>query len=419
VLCAFLLPTGQVSAQSTDGYHAIQVLPVVVDTASFTQRITIRNPNAFTLQVASTYYPADGTVQATPIACPAVAVSTNNAVAISSLRALCPALAAGSQFGTLVMRSGTSAPFAVYSRVSNAAGAGFSVEGFSAQTFTSAATAVTGLRRLGASGNSPSYQSNCFVGNLGEFTPGPTPATIDVTVKLWQGSTGIGQTVVSLPPGRLVRLLDIFATVGDGAGDRDDVTATFANTSTVRSGLLAFCTVQDNTSFGADFRIGKVERGRLGMLVSQDWTATRNFVPDSDFKFSGEADVRLFHVPAGSTRNVHSIYFRHPDVIDCSVINPSTLEDASPSYGLEMRLLAQVTGGDWQVIAGGDGVVGFTGLYLGDKSQRGFGFNTRYMLEIESNGQNEVADRPYLLSCRSGSGSTMAEMVLTGAPGVF
>lgn len=116
---------------------------------------------------------------------------------------------------------------------------------------------------------------------------------------------------------------------------------------------------------------------------------------------------------------MHSIYFRHPDVIDCSVINRSTMEEAAQSYGLEMRLLAQVSGGDWQAIAGGEAVVGFTGLYLGDKSQCGFGFNTRYMLEVESNGTNEGADRPYWLSCRSGSGSTMAEMVLTGAPGVF
>jgi hypothetical protein len=405
-------------AQTTDGYHAIQVLPVVVDTASFTQRITLRNPDSLSLQVAATYYPADGTAQATPISCPAVGLPAGSSVTVPSLRTLCPTLGAGSQFGTLVLRSGTSSPFAVYSRVSNAAGAGFSVEGFPAQTFTSATTVVTGLRRLAAGAGTPAFQTNCFVGNLGEFTPGPSPVTTDITVKLYQGTTVIGQVPVSLPPGRLVRLLDVFAAAGTPSGDLDDITAQFSATGTTRPGLLAFCTVQDNTSFGADFRIGKVERGRFGMLASQDWGATRNVIFESDLRFSGESAVRKFIIPAGSSRNVHVFYLRHPDVVDCKLWNPSTQQVADEAYGLEMRLLAPVSG-VWQPVAGGSGITGFEGLYLGDKAQRGGGFNTIYQLEVESNGANEGVDRPYWLGCSSGSGATSGEMVLLGAPVVF
>ena len=58
-------------------------------------------------------------------------------------------------------------------------------------------------------------------------------------------------------------------------------------------------------------------------------------------------------------------------------------------------------------------------LQLGDKIQRGGGANTRYMLEVESNGLNEAAARPYMLHCASGSGTTLGDMVLVNAPALF
>jgi hypothetical protein len=405
--------------QSTDGHHAIQVLPVVVDTASFTQRITVRSADPIMgAQVSADYYPADGTTQATPVKC--YDLSFAGSFTFDGLRELCPGIAPGSQFGTLVMRSGTTQPFALHSRVSNAAGAGFSVEGFPAHTFTPAVSAVTGLRRRAATGGAPAFQSNCFVGNLADLTPAPIPASTTVNVELWDDDVLLGSTAMSLPPGRLVRLLDVFAAVGDLQGDRDDITAVFRPDPGTTPALLAFCTVQDNTSFGADFRIAKPELGPGMTLGQPDELANRSSRVGGDFRFTGTATTRGFSIPKGNSRNVHAVYFRHPDVIGCSIWNGIVNAGATPGYGLEFRLLARIDGGDdWEVVAGGDEIVSFNSVYLGDKTDRGGGRNTRYMLEVESNGQNTGVERPYLLDCRSGSGHTLGELVLSGAQVAF
>ena len=76
-------------AQSTDGYHAIQVFPVAVDTAAFTQRFVFRNPDATNaISIAVKYLPGTGTSQATALDCPAVAVAANSQAVFTSLRAL-------------------------------------------------------------------------------------------------------------------------------------------------------------------------------------------------------------------------------------------------------------------------------------------------------------------------------------------
>ena len=70
-----LLGPMPVWAQTTDGYHAIQVFPVVVDSASFTQRFTFRNPNTTNaLVISPQYFPGTGTSQPTPITCPDIIV---------------------------------------------------------------------------------------------------------------------------------------------------------------------------------------------------------------------------------------------------------------------------------------------------------------------------------------------------------
>ena len=418
-LCVMAVST-PVHAQTTDGYHAIQVLPVVVDTASFVQRITLRNPEQFPISVSARYYPADGTAQVSPIECDVTPLAARADATIGSLRTLCPTLAQGSNFGTLVLRSGLSAPFAVYSRVSNPAGAGFSVEGFPAHAFTSALSVSTGLRRLAASGGAPAFQTNCFVGNLAELAPEAPPATTDITLTLYKDQVALGSTVRSLPPGRLVRLLDVFSAVNAPAGDHDNVRAVFSpDNNSVQPGIVAFCTVQDNTSFGADFRIAKAEVSwGFGKVGSQDTGLRRTSLDGFDFSFPNDT-FRDFAIPAGASRNLHALYFRHPDVIGCKLWTP-TNQLPTVNYGLEMRLLAQVSGTyDWTPIAGGNDALGFAGLYLGDKRLRGVGANTNYLLEVESNGQNQGVSRGYKISCESGSGHSIPFLVVSGAPVTF
>ena len=410
---------GAAQAQTTDGYHAIQVLPVVVDSTSFSQRIIYRNPNEQAIGVLAHYYAAQGAGQGQALPCNAALVPPRTEFVFNSLRSLCPDMPAGNQFGMLVMQSGSTRTFSVYSRVSNAQGAGFSVEGFAANVFTSAESSVTGLRRLAATANSPAYPSNCFVGNLAQFTPAASPSGHEVILRLKQGPSTIGSTSLQVPPGSQVRLLEVFSAAGAASGDWDGVTAVFSKGVDSAPALIAFCTVQDNTSFGADFRIAKIETSDLGP-ASPDRLSMRSSEVGEDYRFSGSAEVRQFAIPAGATRNVHTLYFRHPDVINCSLIDPTTGSVATVDYGLEMRLLAQLGDSNaWSVLAGGNDQTDFLGLYLGDKHDLAGGFNSRYMLEVESNGRNAAANRPYKVHCVSGSGHTLGEMSLTGAPLAF
>ncbi len=414
--CAAIAATSA-SAQSTDGYHSIQVFPVVVDSASFTQRFVFRNPdpdNAIT--VNASFYPGTGTAQTTPTTCPAFSIPADGQREFTSLRSLCPGMVAGNTFGYLYTNDAdpTNKPFAAFSRVSNSAGAGFSVEAFPAHTFTSADAVVTGLRRLAASGATPAFQTNCFIGNLHDVTAPATPTTTEVFYTLYDSNNAqVGSTTsVMLTPGKLTRLLDVFTTAGAPAGNYDNVRVKFEEVGPDEPGLMTYCTVQDNTSFGADFRIGKQEQGfstPYSSIGAQDDSVSRDSVAFQDLFLSGDVSPRQFDIPAGAFSNTHVIYFRHPDRIQCELVNPATDVRLTPDDSLEMRLLD----GQGNLVAGGNNVIGFSEIYLGDKTDRNFGANGRYSIEVESSGAglNVNQLRNYGIHCQSGSGHSVADIV--------
>ncbi len=405
-------------AQSTDGYHAIQVFPVAVDSASFAQRFTFRNPdadNAIGLTVQ--YLPGTGTSQATAILCPAVAIPANSQAVFNSLRALCPSLAIGNQFGIVYVNESSTTrkrPFAAFSRVSNPAGIGFSVEAFPAHTFTSADSVVTDIQRIAASGGQPAFQTNCFIGKMNNVnvTVG-TSSDVLVSVRDSAGALLGSTTTFAVLPGHLVRLLDVFAAVGAPAGNYDNARVTFEESGSGEPGILSFCTVQDNTSYGADFRIAKQERGFSQISLTQtpaaqDEHVLRDSTIASDMIMSGLPTGRPFAIPSGATgMNTHVVYFRHPDYVQCEIIDPATNVRALATYGLEMRII----GSDGLILAGGNDATGFNTLYLGDKYQRNNGANTRYTIEVETNGQNTAVARSYKLHCVSGSGHTDGDIL--------
>ncbi len=394
-----------VAAQSTDGYHSIQVFPVVVDTAAFAQQFNFTTPNPFSVVVRTRFFPGDATPQVAtgPITCNNVTIPANGVITVASLRTLCPALVSGSAFGFLHMQAQDSSDgmyadipvFAAYSRVSNPQGNGFSVEAFAAHTFTSGTTVVNGLRRLSAGANSPAFQTNCFVANMNQLDPeagAPVAKPIDYT--LFAGGSQYTKTL-SLLPGQFVRLLDIYATAGAPAGDYSNNTVVFrAQAGTDRPGLMSFCTVQDNTSFGADFRIGKVAFGTLG-IASNDALASRETAADEDVQ------GRPFEIGSGSSANTHVVYFRHPDTVQCQLLNPVTFAPLTAASGLEMRAAdAALT-----TVVGGNNATSTGMIYTGDKPSHN-GYNNRYLIEVESNETNATGVRPYALFCSSGSGST-------------
>ena len=404
--------SGGALAQTTDGYHSIQIFPVVVDTASFTQRFNFRNPNDVQVSITPKYYPAQGTSSGI-LTCPDIVIQGGKTATFTSLRQICPSLAAGSQFGFLYTSelSPSSLPYAGFSRVANPQGNGFSVEAFPTHTFTSADSVINGLRRRAASGPNPAFQTNCFIGNLNEVTAsGPSTTPVEYTLYN-SASTVIGSGTVNLAPGAYVRLLDVFAAGGAALGDYDDaqmkVVELNNNVDLGEPGIISFCTVQDNTSFGADFRIAKQEVGNGGMaypgdsLGAQDNHVARETLVDAD------AVGRAFEIGTGASANTHVIYFRHPDYVQCEVINPSTGLRAVAGYGLEVRLLDP----DGVVVAGGDNITGWSDVFLGDKTERNGGANTRYTVEVEDSQVNTGAVRAYQLHCRSGSGHTLGDLI--------
>lgn len=431
VAAAAIFASPLIHAQSTDGYHAVQVLPLVVDTASFSSTVWLHNPRGGSLQITPTYIPATGTSQASPVACPPVTLDGGR-VASFKLRDLCP-LPSGSQFGFLHLAAdpGGVGPelvayvFSAFARVQNPQGIGFSIEGFPAHTFTSATTVVTGLKRTLATAAAPAYQSNCFLGNLNDMTQAPSPVQTTIAYVLVDAQRAqIGAGQVTLVPGQIVRLLDIFAAAGAAPGDYENVTARFSEVGDGEPGLLTFCTVQDNTSFGADFRIGKQEAGdsfasTIASPAAQDDLVLRDSRIEQDVALSdgaGGALRRPFSIPASGAGNTHLMQFRHPDWITCELLNPATGTTANNEYGLEMRLIAS---DGKTVLAGGSGVTVFYRLYLGDKSDRDGGVNTRYTLEVEGSEPGAGVARPYWLHCVSGSGHNAGELLRTGGPNQF
>jgi hypothetical protein len=418
-IAAFLIVGSAVAlpaaAQSTDGYSAIQVFPVVVDTASFVQRFNFHNNNGIVISLTPKYFPANGTT-ATPITCPSVSLPPGSSTVVSSLRTLCPALPAGSQFGFMTMYQDSPGflTYAAFSRVSNIQGAGFTVEGFPASTFTAARSIVNGIRRLAASGSSPAFQTNCFIGNMNEEDNDSPAAPINYTIANSAG-TFIGGGTLNLLPGKMERLLDVFAAGGVPAGDQNDARLIVDETSPDEPGLISFCTVQDNTSFNADFRISKQAIATLpGMPTVR---GAQDIFVGRDILVAADVLDRPFSIPAGAFHNTHVFYLHQPDMGQCEIIDPNTNVVALPSYGLEIRAVkdgSTAAGGNDSVVipdpAQGDS------LYFGDKIN-GYQANMRVAIEVGSNGQNTAAARPYKLHCRTGSGSNLLDVIEYQVPG--
>jgi hypothetical protein len=247
-LACTMLGSGAALAQTSLGSSTSIVFPVVAATATFTGHVTLFNPNGSDITVGLDYFDADNLPSPGAKPCTDVVVPANRSVQFD-LGAQCT-LGAGSHFGLLVAsdNAGTN-QFYGYSRTDNNAGAGFSIEGFPIANFSGNTANSTGLKSVAAA---PTYQTNCFAGSLADAV------TFDLA--LFDGTSGaqIGSTISgSLGAFAQIRYLDVFAAAGAAPGDYTNVRAQFTRTSVGTQNLIGFCTVQDNVSFGADFRVAK------------------------------------------------------------------------------------------------------------------------------------------------------------------
>lgn len=367
------------AAAQTPGYSTIVTLPVVVQSSTYGSAIFVHNPGGTSTAVNAYYIGATGSATVGLIGCPQFVVPANTTFQLS-LTAMCP-LNAGSNFGRLVLWEADplNEPFTAYSRVETFSGNGFSIEGYTIGSLANTASFsyVNGLRRQAAA---PGYQSNCFIGALNE--------AVGVQWELWTNTgvqIGTNQTV-NLTANQFVRVLDVFTAAGAPAGDYTNVRARFSELGGNEASFVAFCTVQNNTSFDADFRMAKTfpefgdDQGRL-------LTAVMGFTSGSTQDEVGN------NLPSlnGGNAHVYKTFIQHPDWIRC-------VSSGVAGGGLEVGLYDP----DGALVAGGNNTPSFGETYLGEKNTRNNGRNGKWTIRVEADGSGTVTG--YSLTCTSGNG---------------
>ncbi|MEP6657402.1 MAG: hypothetical protein ABJC33_09210, partial [Betaproteobacteria bacterium] len=307
---ALLATAGGAGATSTDGYHTIQVVPVSVLSGSFATSLFIHNSNASPVNVNVTYYPGTNydpllVTAPSPVACGIKVIAAGRVAQFANLTALCPGALSG--FGWIWAEEvtansiGPHRPFNIFTRIDNIAGtAGFEAEAYPPHTFTGTSYVwITGLRRLAGGGGVAPKQTNCFTAALNEAT------TIQMTAL--DGSTGaVIAGPLNVAPRQMFRFLDVFSVLGDLTGGADVSNAvlrvsTAANGAAAFPGSIVFCTVQNNTTLDADFRIAKAS------------PVFDNHVQRLQGQIVDEAGIPFALGNYPNERNRHVVYFKHPD----------------------------------------------------------------------------------------------------------
>lgn len=398
VLACVVLP---VSAwgQATAGFASSIVFPVAAKTTSFDTEVFVRNSNSVSIDVDVLYYEANNLVSPGLVPCTFLTIAPGLVVSFK-LGTQCASLATGSHFGLLVLRDRAAQKintFTAFSRVQHVTtNQGFSIEGFPEHVFSGRASVAVGLKRIAAAvpptTAQPGYQPNCFIGSLGD--------AVDYAIEVRDGANDaqIGSTLTgSLGPYQLFRYLDILGAAGGPPGDKQNIRVRFDNTtSPAEPAYIAFCTEQDNLSFGADFRIAKSgDSANITKLLTRCRGTT-------------DAACTLLTAPAtfailnATTKHRFSFFLNHPDYIRCDILGPN-------AANLEMRLLAPSPPGSavGPVVAGGNDVSFFyyeTGARNAVVNSNGF--QTFWTMEI---GPREGGGAPtfpadYGYKCVSGSG---------------
>ena len=380
-------------AQTTAGSGSVIVIPVVAQTSSYSTEVFVRNPNAFSITLNVKFYEALTSSEPGLHTCTQLTVAPALTVPFTLVSQCAPD--ASNHHGMLVLEDAAAQQvdlFYAYSRAQTPGGNGFSVEGFPIGNFSGAPSDAIGLKRQAAS---PVYQTNCFVAALGE--------TINYQILLRDGATNapLGGTISgTLSPYQMVRYLDIFASAGAPAGDYTNVRANFTVSDANKPQYIGFCTVQESTFFGADFRVAKSEDA----LDNRQRRLTC-FAQDSCGSVSTLNPAQITDV---TRKNIHQLVIAQPDYVQCDLVSPR-LGD------LEMQLrepgdpdTSPVFPSSPPYSSGGNGQTSFY-IFSG---QRGdpltLGVDTRWFIDVSfREGGNATVPINYGITCHSGNGVTV------------
>jgi len=386
-------------AQTTAGASSTIVVPVVASTGSFVSEIAVFYPGPFSGPATSMainvfYYDANGLTS--PGLKPCTQLSINAGETKSFLLASQCTLGAGSHFGMLVLQDAAAEKtnyFVAFNRTESiGVHEGFSVEGFPIGNFSGQGAVASGLKRVAAL---PGFQTNCFVGALGE--------PVDYQVQLFDSSGAqIGSTLSgTLGAWQEVRYLDIFSAVGAAPGDYTNARAIFGVTDSPNvPSLIGFCTVQENQNFGADFRIAKSRDGR-------DNGQRRVFCRGGNADCTDVASGGGFQITDVTKKDGYRLLIRPPDFVKCTILG-------SQASSLELALLpigSFAPGGT--VLAGGTGENSFY-YSTGNRSTSNGGVAEFFNLEIETISGAPADTYTYAIRCDSGNGTGDSGRVNTG-----
>jgi len=404
------LLAGTAIAQSTIGYGSAIVVPVVAHTVSFDTEVFVQNPlfTSPTLTVNVTLVEATTAAVPGPKTCGQLVIPPGESA--SFVVATQCSLVGPNHFGYLVVQDAATEAvngMFVYSRTQNPQAIGFSIEGFPAGSLTGQSQRVNGLKR--SAGPIP-YQSNCFVASFEK--------PVDYIIRLRNSGGGVIGTVpqppatsLHLEPHQMIRYLDIFAAAGL-AGDFSNVSAQInaVNPSSVGNRdhplFASFCTVQDNVSFGADFRIGK-------SFNAWDATHALNF----DGCTPAGCGAYDYAIMSTGKKQVFQVFIRPPDHVKCEI-----LSDRLAELGMRLRQPRSIGDCDLCSLPAGSGAQASTpgAVVAGGFDQTSFyydtgidvirpsdGAQTRDIWTIEvsaRNGLTPTVPIPFSLSCKAGNG---------------
>ena len=234
---------------------------------------------------------------------------------------------------------------------------------------------------------------------------------MDYTLTLFDGTTNavVGLISGSLVPFQSVRFLDVFAAAGTPPGDRVNIRAGFTvTTADVAPALVGFCTVQENNTFGADFRIAKSRdaygnREKRLVCYGSDCVTVNPVNPTQ--------------IPDATTKNIHAMFVEQPDYVQCQLLSPHPEDLQIRIRGPGDVFSSPVWPSTPPFSSGGAGLTSFY-IFTGYRSAVQFGVATRWFIDVGFNTTSGVAADlpvPYGITCISGNGVSVPYFTTSAA----